>query len=122
VLLTAGVGLKHRCLALLVVAIQVVGAISKSISEAYKIKSEKDGHPVHITRLSYVSLVLDCCSSLVLIISPVYLLAVVAETPPAIDFLEILAVSGKMVLAACVDASTKIAKAFTWCKDYIAGC
>lgn len=80
----------HRCLALLVVTIQVVGAISKSITEVYKINLEKDVQSVHITRLSYVSLVLDDCNSLVLIISTVYLVAVVAETPPAIDFLEIL--------------------------------
>lgn len=45
-----------------------------------------------------------------------------AETPPAIDFLEILfAVSYQMVLIACVNAGTEITKAFTRCKDYIAG-
>ncbi len=88
----------------------------------YKIKLEKDGQPVHITILSYVSLSLDCCSSVVLIISTVYIVAIVAETPPAIDFLEILlAVSGKVVLAGCVHASTEITKAFTRCRDYIAG-
>lgn len=112
----------HRCLALLVVIIQVVGAISKSITEAHKINLEKDAQPVHITRLSYVSLVLDDCNSLVLIISTVYLVAVVAETPPAMDFLEILfAVSYEMVLAACVNAGDKITKAFIWCKHYIVG-
>ena len=112
----------HRCLALLVVTIQVVAAISKSITEAYKINLEKDVQSVHITRLSYLSLVLDCCNSLVVIISTVYLVAVVAETPPAMDFLEILfAVSYQMALTACVNAGTKITKAFTRCKDYIAG-
>ena len=47
----------------------------------------------------FVSLVLDGCNFLVLIISTVDLVAVVAETPPAMDFLEILfAVSYQMVL------------------------
>jgi len=69
VLLNAGVGRKHRCLALLVVGVQLVGAVSKVMSEDYKIKDEKDGQPVHITILSYVSLSVDCCSSMVLVIS-----------------------------------------------------
>lgn len=121
-LLSVGVGHKHRCLALPAVVVQIVGAVSKVISENYKIHLEKDGQPAHITILSYVSLLLDCCSSMVLIISTVYVVAIVAKTPPAIDFLEILlAVSGSVVLAGCVHASTAITKAFRRCRDYIAG-
>jgi len=103
VLLIADVGTKRCCLALLVVAVQLVGAVSHSIFEVY------NGQPVHITIMFYVCLYRSvaplcfACTGVshlcVLINSAVYALATVAETHPSIDFLEILlAVSGKMVL------------------------
>ncbi len=80
-------------LALFVVSAQLVGAVSKVISEDYNIKSEKDGQPVYTTILSYVSLSVDCCSSILFMFGTVYILAIVAETPPTMDFLQNFACS-----------------------------
>lgn len=75
------------------VSAQLVGAVSKVISEDYNIKSEKDGQPVYTTILSYVSLSVDCCSSILFMFGTVYILAIVAETPPTMDFLQNFACS-----------------------------
>jgi hypothetical protein len=93
----ADVGPKRRCLALLVVDVQLLGALSNTILEVQELNLEKAGQPVHIAILSRILLVQECHTSLVLTNLAVYILAIVAETHPYIEFSEILlAVSGPL--------------------------